>query len=107
MSFAINKDIFENEKMIYSDTTWTFVSFNLEDTTKYQFKDSIVVRSKNEFIDTLGIRVIQMNKDSVWNKSKKTGYSKIKLSLEIENRMIDLNFYKRVYPNERNLIIKE
>lgn len=107
LSFAINKDVFENEKMVYSDTTWTFVSFNLEDTTKYQFKDSIVVRSKNEFIDTLGIRVIQMNKDSVWNKSKKTGYSKIKLSLEIENRMIDLNFYKRVYPNERNLIIKE
>lgn len=107
LSFAINKDIFENEKMFYSDTTWTFVSFNLEDTTKYQFKDSIVVRSKNEFIDTLGIRVIQMNRDSLWNKSKKIGYTKIKLSLEIENRMTDLNFYKRVYPNERNLIIKE
>lgn len=107
LSFAINKDIFENEKMFYSDTTWTFVSFNLKDTTKYQFKDSIVVRSKKEFVDTLGIRVIQMNKDSVWNKSKKTGYSKIKLSLEIENRETDLNFYKRVYPNERNLIIKE
>lgn len=107
LSFAINKDIFENEKMFYSDTTWTFVSFNLEDTTKYQFKDSIVVRSKNEFIDTLGIKVIQMNRDSLWNKSKKIGYTKIKLSLEIENRMTDLNFYKRVYPNERNLIIKE
>lgn len=107
LSFAINKDIFENEKMFYSDTTWTFVSFNLEDTTKYQFKDSIVIRSKNEFIDTLGIKVIQMNRDSLWNKSKNIGYTKIKLSLEIENRMTDLNFYKKVYPNERNLIIKE
>jgi hypothetical protein len=107
LSFAINKDIFENEKMIYSDSSWIFVSFNLKDTVEYQFKDSSVVRSKNEFMDTLGIKVIQMNRDSVWNKSKKIGFTKIKLSLEIDKRNTELDFYKRVYSNERNLIIKE
>lgn len=107
LSFAINKDIFENEKMSYSDSSWTFVSFNLQDTVKYQFKDSVVIRSKKEFIDTLRINVIQMNRDSVWSKSKKTGFTKIKLSLEIDKRNTELYFYKRVYSNERNLIIKE
>jgi hypothetical protein len=107
LSFVINKDIFENEKMMYSDSSWTFVSFNLEDTIKYQFRDSIVIRRKNEFIDTLGIKVIEINRDSVWNKSKKIGFTKIKLSIEIDKRNTTLQFYKRVYSNERNLIIKE
>jgi hypothetical protein len=107
LSFAINKDIFENEKMMYLDSSWTFVSFNLEDTIKYQFRDSIVIRRKNEFIDTLGIKVIEINRDSVWNKSKKIGFTKIKLSIEIDKRNTTLHFYKRVYSNERNLIIKE
>lgn len=107
LSFAINKDIFENEKMIYSDSSWTFIHFNLKDTIKYQFKDSVVIRSKKEFIDTLQIKVAQMNRDSVWNKSKKTGFTKIKLSLEIDKRNVELNFYKKIYPNERNLTIEE
>lgn len=107
LSFAINKDIFENEKMLYSDSLWTFIHFNLQDTVKYQFKDSVVIRSKTEFIDTLGIKVVQINRDSVWNKSEKTGFTKIKLSLEVDKRNKELYFYKRVYSNERNLIIKE
>lgn len=107
LSFAINKDIFENEKMIYSDSLLTFISFNVEDTVKYQFKDSVIIRRKNEFIDTLGIKVVQMNKDSLWSPSKKNGYTRIKLSLEIDKRISNLSFYKRVYSNERNLKIED
>ncbi|RTY91789.1 type II secretion system protein J [Flavobacterium sp. GT3R68] len=106
LTYSINKDIFENEKMKVIENEVIFNGYSGE-TVKYSFEEAYIVRSTEIFIDTFNIKLNQISIDSVKNKSQKLVFQKLKLNLEVNEREMDLNFYKRVYANELLQAIKE
>lgn len=106
LTYSINKDIFENEKMLVIENEMVFNGYAGE-TVKYNFQEEYILRSKETFIDTFKIKLNQIVIDSVKNKSQRIVFQKLKLNVEVNEREMDLKFYKRVYANELLQAIKE
>lgn len=77
------------------------------ETIKYNFHKEYILRSKETFIDTFKIKWKQIVIDSVKNKSQRIVFQKLKLNVEVNERAMDLKFYKRVYANELLQAIKK
>lgn len=99
LTFSINKDIFDTEKMDYSDAELQFIGYSGEQ-LKYIFEESNIIRYENEFVDTFKIAVKQINVDSIKSKSQQLVFQKIKLAVEVNKKQMQLRFYKRVYANQ-------
>lgn len=106
LTYSINKDIFENEKMDVLENEIIFNGYAGE-TVKYNFEEEYILRSRETFIDTFKIKCSQMVVDSVKNKSQRIVFRKLKLNILVNEKEMDLKFYKRVYPNELLKAIKE
>lgn len=106
LTYSVNKDIFENEKMEVIENEVVFNGYAGE-TVKYNFQEEYILRSKETFIDTFKIKLNQIVIDSVKNKSQRIVFQKLKLNVEVNEREMDLKFYKRVYANELLQAIKE
>jgi Tfp pilus assembly protein FimT len=99
LTYSINKDIFENEKMTVSESQINFNGYNGQ-IVKYFFNEEYTMRDNEVFVDTFKVQLNQMRFDSVKSKTEKIIFQKIKLNVVINKREMDLNFYKRVYANE-------
>ncbi|MFD1602344.1 type II secretion system protein J [Flavobacterium artemisiae] len=99
LTYSVNKDIFEKEKMTTSENEIYFNGYAGEKVT-YQFFDNVILRNSETFVDTFQIKVKTMIVDTVKSKSEQLVYQKIKLNIESNEKELDLRFYKRVYPNE-------
>ncbi len=99
LTFSINKDIFENEKMIVVDNEVVFKGYSGE-IVKYNFLEDYLLRNNDKFIDTFKIKLNRIFVDSITSDSQKKVFQKLKLNIEINKKEVDLNFYKRVYANE-------
>lgn len=99
LTYSLNKDIFENEKMIASENEIYFNGYAGE-RVSYQFFDDVILRNSETFVDTFQIKLKTMILDTVKSKSEQFVYQKIKLNIESNEKELDLRFYKRVYPNE-------
>ncbi|WP_426065112.1 PulJ/GspJ family protein [Flavobacterium sp. DSP2-3-1] len=106
LTYSVNKDIFENEKMMVSENEVIFNGYAGE-TVKYNFQEEYILRSTEIFIDTFKIKLKQIVIDSVKNKSQRIVFQKLKLNVKVNEREMDLKFYKRVYANELLQAIKE
>lgn len=106
LTYSVNKDIFENEKMKIIENEVIFNGYAGE-TVKYNFQEEYILRSKETFIDTFKIKLKQIVIDSVKNKSQRIVFQKLKLKVEVNEREMDLKFYKRLYANEFLQAIKE
>lgn len=106
LTYSVNKDIFENEKMKVIENEVIFNGYAGE-TVQYNFQEEYILRSKETFIDTFKIKLKQIVIDSVKNKSQRIVFQKLKLNVEVNEREMDLKFYKRVYANELLQAIKE
>lgn len=106
LTYSINKDIFENEKMNVVENEVTFNGYGGE-TVKYSFQKEYILRSRETFIDTFKISLKHIVIDSLNNKSRRIVFQKLKLNIEVNEKEMDLNFYKRMYANELLQTIKE
>lgn len=99
LTYSLNKDIFEKEKMTASENEIYFNGYAGE-RVSYQFFDDVILRNSETFVDTFQIKLKTMVLDTVKSKSQQFVYQKIKLNIEANEKELDLRFYKRVYPNE-------
>jgi hypothetical protein len=106
LTYSINKDIFENEKMAATDHEVVFNGYSGERVT-YHFLEEYTLRSNETFIDTFKIKLKRMAADSVKSVNRKKVFVRLKLDIEANEREMDLNFYKRIYANELLLNNKE
>jgi hypothetical protein len=106
LTYSLNKDIFEKEKMTVSESEIYFNGYTGERIT-YQFSDDYILRNSETFIDTFRIKLNRMILDTVKSKSEQFVFQKIKLNIESNEKEMDLRFYKRVYPNELLQTIKK
>ncbi len=106
LTYSLNKDIFDNEKMNVSDEEIVFNGYSGE-LVKYNFVDDYILRSKETFIDTFKVALKQIRIDSVKSNSQRKVFLKLNLSVEANEREMDLNFYKQVYANELLQSIKK
>ena len=99
LTYSLNKDIFEKEKMIAAENEIYFNGYAGE-RVSYQFFDDYILRNSETFVDTFQIKLKTMVLDTVKSKSEQFVFQKIKLNVESNEKELDLRFYKRVYPNE-------
>lgn len=99
LTYSINKDIFEKEKMTVYENEIDFNGYTGE-RVSYQFSDDYVLRNSETFVDTFRIKLKRIVIDTVKSKSQQFVFQKIKLNIESNEKELDLRFYKRVYPNE-------
>jgi type II secretory pathway pseudopilin PulG len=99
LTYSINKDIFENEKMSVIGNEFIFDGYSGQQ-VKYNFLEEYTLRSRETFIDTFKIKLKQIVIDTVNNKSQQLMFQKVKLNVEINESKINLKFYKCIYANE-------
>lgn len=99
LTYCVNKDIFEKEKMTVSENEIHFNGYNGE-IVSYRFLDNYILRNSETFIDTFNIKLNKVVLDTVQSKLEEFVFQKIKLNIESNNKELDLRFYKRVYANE-------
>jgi hypothetical protein len=104
LTYSVNKDIFENEKMTVIDNEITFKGYSGEN-IKYSFLEDYTLRNNEILIDTFKIKLNQIHIDTVKSKSEQFVFQKLKFNIEINENKMDLKFYKRIYANE--LLLKE
>jgi type II secretory pathway pseudopilin PulG len=106
LTYSVNKDIFDNEKMMVVDNEVIFKGYSGE-VVKYDFQEEYTLRNKETFIDTFKVKLKQIRIDSLKSNTKKKVFLKLKLNIEVNESEMDLNFYKRIYANELLQTIKE
>lgn len=106
LTYSINKDIFETENMNVVENEVIFKGYAGE-IVKYSFQEEYILRSKESFVDTFQIKSIQITVDSVKSNSDRLIFRKLRLDVEVNKKVMDLRFYKRVYANELLQLIKE
>lgn len=99
LTYSLNKDIFESEKMIASDEGLVFYSYS-GDRTTYVTNPEYLLRSREEFIDTFRIPVKQFRMDSLQNKTKTAVFQRLSINVSVNSQPMDLRFFKKVYTNE-------
>ncbi|MEO8535055.1 MAG: hypothetical protein ABI441_14955 [Flavobacterium sp.] len=99
LTYSLNKDIFEKEKMNRIDNELSFKGYAGEQ-VHYNFQEEYTIRTHETFIDTFKIKLKELVIDTVKSKSKQLIFLKLKLRVEINEKESSLNFYKRVYANE-------
>lgn len=99
LTYSLNKDIFEKEKMTASENEIYFNGYRGE-RVSYQFLDDYILRNSETFVDTFHIKMNKIILDTVKSKTEQFVFQKIKLNVEANEKELDLRFYKRVYPNE-------
>ncbi|MBF4494687.1 hypothetical protein IRZ83_16995 [Flavobacterium sp. JLP] len=106
LTYSINKDIFEKEKMTVLESEINFNGYSGE-SVSYQFSEDYILRTSETFVDTFQIKLNRILIDTVKSKSQQFVFQKLKLSIESNEKELDLRFYKRVYPNELLQTIKK
>jgi len=99
LTYILNKDIFEKEKMTTLENEIYFSGYAGEKVS-YQFLEQYILRNSETFVDTFHIKLKSMVMDTVKSKSEQFVYQKMKLKIESNEKELDLRFYKRLYPNQ-------
>lgn len=101
LSYSINKAIFESKEMMlnYSNDELIFSDY-YGNTTEYIIAEDYFLRRKGEFIDTFKLATKQLHIDIKQSPSKNEQYQRLNWDLMIDKKVINLNFYKKIYADE-------
>ena len=99
LSYALNKDIFDNENMTINEKGITFNSYSGE-VTNYLPSEDYTIRAKEGFLDTFKIPITNFIIDTIRNKNKKVIFQRLNLKLDVNKQQMHLKFFKRVYANQ-------
>ncbi|KIA94977.1 MULTISPECIES: hypothetical protein [unclassified Flavobacterium] len=106
LTYSLNKDIFEKEKMIIIEREIYFKGYTGEKVS-YRFSDDYILRNSKTFIDTFQIKLNSIIMDTVQSNSGEFVFQKLRLKIKSNEKPLDLRFYKRVYSNELLQTIKK
>ncbi|UUC46503.1 PulJ/GspJ family protein [Flavobacterium cerinum] len=106
LTYLVNKDIFENEKMKLQETALRFIGYSGEQVS-YRMEETYLLRSNGEFVDTFRVQIKEIQLDSVYSRSKRLAFRKLKLKLDVNEKEMGLNFYKPIYASELLQATKE
>lgn len=98
-TYAVNKAIFENDRMQLNGNELLFEDYSGSQ-TKMTFHKTYFVRQKQDFTDTFRVSLDRIGLDRVYGKSGKTAFDRLVVRTVTDSNHIDLQFYKRVYPDE-------
>ena len=100
MTYSINKDIFESDKMVVdTENNIMFISYS-GITIKYSCTPNYFLRTKANFIDTFKIPIHTIHIDTLQNKNKKMVFERLSLAIDVNKELMNLKFFKKVYTNE-------
>jgi len=99
LTFTLNKDVFKNETIAVFEERIDFLGYS-GDKTAYEIKEEYLLRTSETFVDTFHVKLQTIAIDSVKSNTGKIVFRKLKLHLEVNEKEIELNFYKRIYANE-------
>lgn len=101
LSYSINKAIFESKEMMlnYSNDELIFSDY-YGNTTEYIIAEDYFLRRKGEFIDTFKLATKRLHIDIQQSPSKNEQYQRLNWNLMIDKKVINLNFYKKIYADE-------
>lgn len=99
LTYSINKDIFETEKMEILENEIAFIGYSGKK-INYLINPEYLLRINETFIDTFKVTIKKMVVDSAKNESKKLVFLKLKIDVEVNKSDFNLKFYKRVYANQ-------
>lgn len=99
MTYSFNKDIFESDKMEFSNEQITFFSYSGEK-VKYNLYPDYFLRTKEEFVDTFAIPIKEFKIDTIQNKNKRIIFQKLTLDVDVNKEAMQLKFFKKIYSDE-------
>ena len=99
LTYSINKDIFDSEKMESEESRIIFKGYSGEE-IKYRFEEDFLLRTKESFIDTFMVKMNTIRIDSVKSEGRKKIFLRLKMNVTVNEKALELNFYKKVYANE-------
>lgn len=99
MSYALNKDIFENNLMDYKEGMLMFTG-HYGDRVVYNFQDNFIVRQSASHADTFAIRTERILCDTVQNYARIHVYQRLQLKLSHKGQGTELGFYKKLYADQ-------
>ncbi len=99
LTYSLNKDIFESQQMQTRDNAIVFSTY-AGSVVQYQIQPELILRQSPAFTDTFQIATSRFAIDTVQSPSKKNIFRKLALRVQVNERPLDLRFFKRVYPNE-------
>lgn len=99
LTYAINKAIFENGRMQLAGNELLFED-NSGIQTKMTFRKTYFVRQKQDFTDTFRVSLDRIRLDRVYSKNQKIVFDRLVVRTVTDSNHIDLQFYKRIYPDE-------
>lgn len=105
-TYCLNKDIFESDKVLDYENELTFWNYK-GNAVKYQFSEDFIVRDQVTLIDTFSINLQNIKIDTLYAKTGKDAFTRLKLKVDVNKNNLDLVFYKRLYPTELLQFIKE
>ena len=106
LTYSMNKDIFDNEKLVGTEGGFVFYSYS-GDKTQYNMHEEYILRSRQEFMDTFRIPIKQLKFDTIANANKRIVFQRVAMAIEVNKLPMDLKFFKKVYANELIKSIKE
>ena len=99
LTYLINKDIFENEKMSNRDGEVIFDNYQGKEVS-YQYNEDFTIRIQEEFIDTFRVSFKNLIIDTIKSKNDRIVYQRLKLKVDVNSQPMKLNFFKKIYPNQ-------
>lgn len=99
LSFAITKDIFENESLTINDSSFTCYK-NGEVPIEYKFSSNYLIRVKESYTDTFKIPLKKIAFDTLKNKNGTLFYQRIKCAVLLNEAITPLVFFKKLNTNE-------
>lgn len=103
-TYALNKDIFDNEDMSVNEEGIAFSSYS-GGKVKYLRNEQYTIRDKDGFLDTFKIPLTNLVIDTVQNQNKRVIFQRLTITTDVNKQPMDLKFFKKVYANQ--LIEKE
>ena len=105
LTYSMNKDIFESEKMSGDAQGIDFRDY-AGNQVHYRFASDYILRESRMFIDTFELKNSRLTIDSIHNSSRRAVFLRLSLLTEINQNKTRFRFYKRVYPNQMPPIFK-
>jgi len=99
LSYAITKDIFDSTQMFEKDANMFFERYSGA-VVRYEYGELFTVRVQDNFTDTFAIAMKSLKIDTVANKHKRLFLKRLKFQFDVNGKLLDMNFFKRVYPNQ-------
>ncbi len=99
LTYSINKDIFESEKMYSSVNELLFFSPKTG-SIYYHIHEKYTLRNQHNFIDTFKIVIKQFKSDTLSHQTQKVVFKRIQFEIDINGKLNDLSFFRRIYSDE-------